>query len=166
MLLASRFVLHQGGGKKAWDLKRAPTCGQGVSKVRYEKETKVPNAGTFTIEREDHTLGNLVRMYALGLLPALFSPSPPPHRQHFLERSRQLLRDSQVKFAGYQIPHPLEYQLYIRVHTFNESSPPEALRSSLSQLSTEVDTIKESLSVRPSKPAACFSRCKAKASPF
>jgi len=33
---------------------------QGEKKVRFEKDTKVPNAATFFINKEDHTLGNLL----------------------------------------------------------------------------------------------------------
>ena len=33
----------------------------GKIKVVYEKDTKMQNAGTFIIENEDHTVGNLVR---------------------------------------------------------------------------------------------------------
>jgi DNA-directed RNA polymerase II subunit RPB11 len=51
-------------------------------KIEYAADTKVSNAGTFTFNKEDHTVGNLLRM--------------------------QLLRDPQVKFAGYMHPHPLE----------------------------------------------------------
>ena len=33
-------------------------------RVTYTKDTKVPNAGAFTVQKEDHTLGNIIRMYA------------------------------------------------------------------------------------------------------
>lgn len=36
---------------------------EGAQKVTYEKDTKIQNAGKFTILREDHTMGNLIRMY-------------------------------------------------------------------------------------------------------
>lgn len=36
-------------------------------RISIEKDTKVLNAATFTLQREDHTVGNLVRMYALPL---------------------------------------------------------------------------------------------------
>ena len=38
---------------------------EGAQKVAYEKDTKIANAGKFTILREDHTVGNLLRMYVL-----------------------------------------------------------------------------------------------------
>ena len=34
----------------------------GERRVTYSKDTKIPNAGTFTINKEDHTVGNLLRM--------------------------------------------------------------------------------------------------------
>lgn len=34
-----------------------PAC-----RVAFKPDTKVANAGTFTVQREDHTVGNLVRM--------------------------------------------------------------------------------------------------------
>jgi hypothetical protein len=32
-------------------------------RVTYERDMKVMNAATFTVEREDHTVGNVIRMY-------------------------------------------------------------------------------------------------------
>lgn len=33
-----------------------------VFRVTYERDMKVMNAATFTVEREDHTVGNVIRM--------------------------------------------------------------------------------------------------------
>lgn len=35
---------------------------EGERKLTFERDTKVENAGTFVLQREDHTLGNLLRM--------------------------------------------------------------------------------------------------------
>jgi hypothetical protein len=35
---------------------------EGQRKVSFVPDTKVASAGTFTVQREDHTLGNLIRM--------------------------------------------------------------------------------------------------------
>ena len=35
---------------------------EGQRKVTFVPDTKVASAGTFTVQREDHTLGNLIRM--------------------------------------------------------------------------------------------------------
>jgi DNA-directed RNA polymerase II subunit RPB11 len=45
-----------------------------AEKLKYVEDTKMANAGTFILGKEDHTLGNLIRL--------------------------QLLRDSSVRFAG------------------------------------------------------------------
>ena len=36
----------------------------GKKKVECVQDTKVSNAATFTLQREDHTLGNIIRMCA------------------------------------------------------------------------------------------------------
>ena len=33
----------------------------GEKKITREQDTKVPNAAVFTINKEDHTLGNMIR---------------------------------------------------------------------------------------------------------
>ena len=61
----------------------------GEKKITREQDTKVPNAAIFTLNKEDHTLGNMIR--------------------------HQLLKDPNVLFAGYKNPHPLEHKVVIRV---------------------------------------------------
>ncbi len=61
----------------------------GTAKVSFEKDTKMPNAGTFKVEKEDHTLGNVLRY--------------------------ELLRNPSVLFAGYKMPHPLEHRIVVKV---------------------------------------------------
>ncbi|CAK4086091.1 unnamed protein product [Aphanomyces euteiches] len=87
----------------------------GATKVTYEKDTRINNAGQFTILREDHTVANLVRM--------------------------QLLRDKNVTFAGYQHPHPLVNDIKIRIQTNNDSTPIQALSNCLDDLSIEFDEL-------------------------
>eukprot|EP00898_Chlorokybus_atmophyticus_P002228 jgi/Chlat1/3005/Chrsp2S04719 len=89
---------------------------EGVAKVSYQKDTKVANGATFTVQREDHTVGNLLRM--------------------------QLLRDKDVLFAGYQMPHPLEYKMYIRIQTTKRTSPMEVLLSAIEDLQKELGDLK------------------------
>ena len=52
----------------------------------------------FVIEREDHTLGNMVRC--------------------------QLLEDDNVLFGGYRVPHPLEPAIQVKVQTRQEGPSP------------------------------------------
>ncbi|XP_042372380.1 DNA-directed RNA polymerase II subunit RPB11-a, partial [Plectropomus leopardus] len=70
---------------------------EGEKKISITKDTKVPNACLFTLNKEDHTLGNSIRA--------------------------QLLKDPQVLFAGYKVPHPLEHKIVIRVQTTPDYSP-------------------------------------------
>lgn len=89
---------------------------EGVKKVAFQPDTKVANAGSFIIQREDHTVGNLVRM--------------------------QLHRDKNVVFAGYRIPHPLEYQMVVKVQTNGKKTPIAAVQGALEDLGNEVGDIR------------------------
>ncbi|KAG7673568.1 hypothetical protein Ndes2526B_g02983 [Nannochloris sp. 'desiccata'] len=89
---------------------------EGVLKIDYQKDTKLDNSGTFVIQREDHTIGNMLRT--------------------------QLHRDSDVIFAGYKIPHPLEYQMLIRVRTSGKKPPAVAVQGALTDLKEELSGLK------------------------
>ncbi|PHT69269.1 DNA-directed RNA polymerase II subunit RPB11 [Capsicum annuum] len=89
---------------------------EGVKKVSYERDTKIMNAATFTVEREDHTIGNIVRM--------------------------QLHRDDTVLFAGYKLPHPLQYKILLRIQTTSQSSPMQAYNQAINDLDKELDHLK------------------------
>jgi DNA-directed RNA polymerase II subunit RPB11 len=67
-------------------------------KLQYTPDSKKPNAGTFVLGKEDHTMGNLIRI--------------------------QLLRDPKVRFAAYRMPHPLVFDSHIRVETMDSKSDP------------------------------------------
>ena len=84
----------------------------GVRKLTFTRDTKVANAGTYIVQKEDHTLGNIVRM--------------------------QLHRDPNVVFAGYQVPHPSDNRIVIKVHTNKESSPVQAMTEAMDHLRQEV----------------------------
>lgn len=71
----------------------------------YTKDSKKPNAGTFVLAKEDHTIGNLMRM--------------------------QLLRDPSVRFAGYRMPHPLIFDCHIRVETMDARLTPVQVQNPL-----------------------------------
>ncbi|GAB7349535.1 hypothetical protein MBLNU459_g0237t1 [Dothideomycetes sp. NU459] len=75
--------------------------GDGEKKVTVAPETRVPNAAIFTFNKEDHTLGNLLRA--------------------------TLIRSPNVLFAAYKIPHPLFATFELRVQTDGEISPKDAV---------------------------------------
>mmetsp|Transcript_28819 Transcript_28819/g.49199 ORF Transcript_28819/g.49199 Transcript_28819/m.49199 type:complete len:122 (+) Transcript_28819:24-389(+) len=94
----------------------------GVDKVTAIDDTKLPNAVNFIIEKEGHTIGNLVRM--------------------------QLLRDPNVIFGGYKVPHPLENHIEVKVQTNDNSTPNESMIACIKSLLRELDQIKESFNAQ------------------
>lgn len=90
----------------------------GVKKVSCQMDSRVSNCGTFLIYLEDHTIGNMLRM--------------------------QLLRDDNVLFAAYRVPHPLEHNLEIRIQTNESSTPFTALYSALTALITQFSSLTRS----------------------
>uniref|UniRef100_A0A7S3QBG1 DNA-directed RNA polymerase RBP11-like dimerisation domain-containing protein n=1 Tax=Chaetoceros debilis TaxID=122233 RepID=A0A7S3QBG1_9STRA len=86
----------------------------GEEKITYAPDTKVSNAGTFTFNKEDHTVANLIRM--------------------------QLLRDPAVRFAGYIHPHPLIHRIDMKIQTNSSTvAPVEVLSSAIEDLAGETD---------------------------
>ncbi|KAF2212712.1 hypothetical protein CERZMDRAFT_41122 [Cercospora zeae-maydis SCOH1-5] len=86
--------------------------GEGEKKVEVEQETRVPNAAMFTFNKEDHTLGNLLRA--------------------------KLAKADHVLFAGYQVPHPLFATFKLRVQTDGEITPKEAVVTACQDLVKEL----------------------------
>ncbi|GAV02227.1 hypothetical protein RvY_12820 [Ramazzottius varieornatus] len=84
----------------------------GEKKITMEKDTKVPNAAIFTFNKEDHTLGNMLRA--------------------------QLIKDPNVVFAGYKVPHPLENKFILRIQTTADYAPHEALNNAITDLLSEL----------------------------
>merc|ERR1712000_719338 len=88
-----------------------------VSKWSYEKDTKMPNSGTFKILKEDHTLGNIIRS--------------------------QMLTNPHVLFAGYKMPHPLELYMLLKVQTSPETDPMTVLKETLESLKKGITHLQE-----------------------
>jgi DNA-directed RNA polymerase II subunit RPB11 len=84
-------------------------------RISMEMDTKIPNAATFTILKEDHTLGNMLRM--------------------------KLLDNPQVIFAGYKMPHPLEHEFLLKVQTTKDTTPLQVLQEEINKLITEITGI-------------------------
>jgi len=75
----------------------------------------VPHAAMFTFNKEDHTLGNLLRA--------------------------KLVKSEHVVFAGYQVPHPLFAVFKLRVQTDGEVSPKDALVQACLELVKELQVL-------------------------
>jgi DNA-directed RNA polymerase subunit L len=60
-----------------------------------------------------------------------------------LFKIRQLLKDPQVLFAGYKVPHPLTHEFVLRVQTTPDYSPQEALMNAITDLISELSLLEE-----------------------
>jgi DNA-directed RNA polymerase II subunit RPB11 len=86
-------------------------------RVAMERDSKVQNAALFTLQREDHTVGHLLRM--------------------------ELLRDAGVRFAGYRHPHPLDQHIELRVHVASSAlHPAGAVEAACRRLAVEFGRLK------------------------
>ncbi|KAI4202894.1 MAG: hypothetical protein LQ350_002265 [Teloschistes chrysophthalmus] len=101
--------------------------GDGEKKVTEETDTRIPSTSVFTFNKEDHTLGNMLRA--------------------------RLLQSPHVLFSGYKVPHPLfrwvaRYTLGIpnngnskfilRVQTDGTLTPRQALLQACKDLVTDL----------------------------
>ncbi|XP_050426115.1 DNA-directed RNA polymerase II subunit RPB11 [Adelges cooleyi] len=89
----------------------------GEKKIVKEVDTKVTNAAIFTVNKEDHTLANMIR--------------------------NQLLKDPNVLFAGYKQPHPLEHKFELRIQTTSDYTPQDALTNAITDLLAELSLFEE-----------------------
>ncbi|KAJ1552966.1 RNA polymerase subunit AC19, partial [Cladochytrium tenue] len=83
-----------------------PVAERGKSKLKGEIDD--PYSATFVIRDEDHTLGNSLRYI--------------------------LMKNPQVSFCGYSLPHPSEFKIHIRIQTNGEITAADALDLALDQL--------------------------------
>lgn len=81
---------------------------EGEKPVEVSEDTKIPNAATVRIVKQDHTLGNMIR--------------------------GQLLAMPQVLFAGYKVPHPLHPYFLVKIQTDGTITPTAALEQACTKL--------------------------------
>ncbi|KAG8907647.1 DNA-directed RNA polymerase II core subunit [Tulasnella sp. 403] len=77
--------------------------GDGEKALEVTDDTKIPNAATIKIVKQDHTMANMIRA--------------------------QLLALPNVLFAGYKVPHPLEPYFLLKIQTDGSISPTHAFRT-------------------------------------
>ncbi|MCJ1230979.1 DNA-directed RNA polymerase II core subunit [Toensbergia leucococca] len=75
--------------------------GDGEKKVTEMIDTRITSSSIFTFNKEDHTLGNMLRS--------------------------RLLQSPKVMFAGYKVPHPLFSTFELRIQTDTSITPRAAL---------------------------------------
>lgn len=61
--------------------------------------------------------------------------------------SSQLLKDPQVLFAGYKVPHPLEHKFVIRIQTTSDYTPHDAFMHAITDLIAELSLFEERFKV-------------------
>ena len=83
------------------------------AKVIENKIEKIENTSIFTINKEDHTFGNAVKM--------------------------MLLRNPKVRYVAYRKPHPLENKIEIKIQTNGDITPLQAFREALKNLNDDID---------------------------
>lgn len=86
--------------------------GDTEKKITVELDPKIVNAATFTINKEDHTIGNLL--------------------------VSQLLRDVRVLYAGYKVPHPLENHILVKIQVREGYTPQEVLEQAITDCITTI----------------------------
>jgi len=90
------------------------------------EDTKIPNAATIKIVKQDHTLGNMLRACV-----AHFALTGLPANNHL---DSQLLSMPQVLFAGYKVPHPLHPYFLIKIQTDGTITPQAILEQACTKL--------------------------------
>ncbi|KAJ7269929.1 DNA-directed RNA polymerase [Mycena rebaudengoi] len=76
--------------------------------LEVTEDTKIPNAATFKIVKQDHTVGNMLRA--------------------------QLLAMPSILFAGYKVPHPLHPYFLIKIQTDGSATPQAVLEQACTKL--------------------------------
>lgn len=90
--------------------------GDGESKLQIIPDTKSPNSVVIVFEKEDHTLGNLIRA--------------------------ELLNDSKVLFAAYKVEHPFFARFKLRIQTIDGYDPKDALKNACNSIINKLASLK------------------------
>ncbi|XP_054443388.1 DNA-directed RNA polymerase II subunit RPB11-a-like [Pteronotus mesoamericanus] len=90
---------------------------KGEKKITINKDTKVSSACLFTINKEDHTLRNIIKS--------------------------QLLKDPEVLLDGYKVSNPLEHKIIICVQTTPDYRPQEAFTNAITDLISKLSLLEE-----------------------
>ncbi|XP_010225435.1 PREDICTED: ras GTPase-activating protein 4-like [Tinamus guttatus] len=147
-----------GRAKEAWLAPLQPALQRGVAHMKaFIAELVGPE------EEEDLDLPNALALQTLVIKegplfmhktkakgPLLSSSSKKLHFSLTSEAlsfaktpNSKLLKDPQVLFAGYKVPHPLEHKIIIRVQTTPDYSPQEAFTNAITDLISELSLLEE-----------------------
>eukprot|EP00505_MAST-04D_sp_SCG-Rhode-Island_P006095 Stramenopile-MAST_4_protein_6095 len=90
---------------------------RGQRKITYEADTRIENGGNFVINKEDHTIGNLL--------------------------VSDLVKNEHIKFAAYQKPHALLTHINLKVATDGAKTPLKVMIESVKNISELLDMVDE-----------------------
>ncbi|KAJ2554698.1 DNA-directed RNA polymerase II core subunit [Coemansia sp. RSA 1933] len=118
---------------------------EGGRKIEIVKDAKMSNCLLFRIQREDHTVANVLRY--------------------------RLLSHPQVLFCAYRSPHPLEYLIELKVQTTARTTPIDVMKEAIQSLMLEYGNIRsmfenELVRVMPSAADASMMHARVPASSF
>ena len=91
-------------------------------KILPQATSEDGTSASFQILEEDHTLGNPLRYI--------------------------IMKNPQVEFCGYSLPHPSENLLNLRIQTYGEITAVEALQKGLTDLMDMCDAVEEKFTDR------------------
>ncbi|AXA50954.1 DNA-directed RNA polymerase II subunit RPB11 [Malassezia restricta] len=89
----------------------------GEQRIEVQEDMRIPNAATFVFNKEDHTLGNMLR-HAVLSMPG-------------------------VLFCGYKVPHPLEPRVLVKIQTDGSQTPVEVLQQACTKLIVHIGSLKQ-----------------------
>ena len=89
-------------------------------RVSVVDDSRIPSTSTVTLNRQDHTVTNLL--------------------------SNEIRKNENVIFSGYRVPHPLVPKAEIRVQTKpNTQTPKDVLKDAATKLLADVNNFEESV---------------------
>ena len=89
-------------------------------RVSVVDDSRIPSTSTITLNRQDHTVTNLL--------------------------SNEIRKNENVIFSGYRVPHPLVPKAEIRVQTKpNTQTPKDVLKDAATKLLADVNNFEESV---------------------
>ncbi|PWN28465.1 RBP11-like subunits of RNA polymerase, partial [Jaminaea rosea] len=91
---------------------------EGEKRVEVQEETNIENAVTVVLNKEDHTMGNMLR-HAVLAVPG-------------------------VLFCGYKVPHPLEPRTVLKIQTDGRLTPVQALRTGCERIIAQINQVRTS----------------------
>jgi DNA-directed RNA polymerase subunit L len=89
----------------------------GLGEIEFKVEREDERTAVYVIEGEDHTIGNLLEKILINM--------------------------KGVDFANYEMPHPLEHRIVIRIHTDGSITPREALKKALDEALELIKSFRE-----------------------